>query len=35
MPTIKSNGKVKHFPYTPAGYKAAMKARMKMKKKKK
>ena len=27
MPKVKVGGKVKHFPYTPAGYKAAEKAK--------
>lgn len=31
MPKVKVNGKVKHFPYTKAGYKAAAKARKKKK----
>jgi len=34
MPKAKVKGKVKHFPYTKAGYKAAAKARKKRKKKK-
>ena len=29
MPKVKIKGKVKHFPYTKAGYKAAAKARRK------
>ena len=27
MPKVKVNGKIKHFPYTKAGYKAAAKAK--------
>jgi len=33
MPRVKVGGKVKHFPYTKAGYKAAKAAKMKGKKK--
>ena len=29
MPKVKVGGKVKHFPYTKAGYKAAAKAKEK------
>ena len=33
MPKVKTkSGKVKHFPYTPAGMHAAMEEKMKMKK---
>lgn len=35
MPTVKSKGKVRHFPYTKAGYKAAAKAKKAKKSKKK
>ena len=34
MTKVKIKGKVKHFPYTKAGYKAAAKAKKKGKKKK-
>ena len=33
MPKVKMGGKVKHFPYTKAGYKAAAKAKKASKKK--
>lgn len=32
MPKVKMNGKTKHFPYTPAGKKAAAEAKKGMKK---
>ena len=35
MPKVKVKGKVKHFPYTKAGKKAAAKMKRKMVKKKK
>lgn len=35
MPKVKVGGKVKHYPYTPAGKKAAVKARKGLKGKKK
>jgi hypothetical protein len=35
MPKVKVRGKVKHFPYTKEGYKAAAKAKKKGKKGKK
>jgi len=31
MPKVKIKGKIKHFPYTKAGYKAAAKARKRKK----
>lgn len=34
MPTVKTKKGVKHFPYTPAGKKAAAEARKKVAKKK-
>ena len=35
MPKVKIGGKTKHFPYTKAGKKAAVKAKKDLKKKKK